>query len=228
MKISTPVNFLVTVLIILKLSLIMVFSGCNSRKSEPSIGDDFTAQFPSKKMNDAAATVTFFTDFDSETGTPVYSGDVFTLREKANLRAIVNLSGLPVEKYPELMFHLDWISPNDRSFFTRRTDIIATKPDTALQSSISLSPDRRPPGDYLLKVYYFRELIAMKSVELLPPLSVNSQLAGRLRPEITFYTGIDRKSGAHRVLIQFLIFRKQNEYIPLLISRKVQIIRSRH
>jgi hypothetical protein len=195
MKVTIPAKYLSIALPAAFLSFIMLASGCNSRKEKPIAADDFTVQFLSKKVNDVAATITFFTDFETETGEPADPGEMFTLRDKANLRAIVNLRGLPVEKYPELMFHLDWISPNERSFFTRRTDLVAFNPDTALQSSISLSPDRRQPGIYRLKVYYFRELIAMKSVELLPPLSLNSQLAGHFSPEITFCTGIDRKSG---------------------------------
>jgi hypothetical protein len=70
----------------------------------------------------------------------------------------------------ELMFHLVWIGPNDREFYTKRIDFDATETPARLVNSISIPPSRRTPGRYTLRVYLFRELIAEKDVLLqLPP-----------------------------------------------------------
>jgi hypothetical protein len=90
----------------------------------------------------------------------------------------------------DLMFHIDWIGPDGQSFYMKRADLSAGDSTSRLESSISVSPDKRPPGDYLLRIYLFRELIAEKYFEL----KDESEIA-KISADIIFFKNIDKETG---------------------------------
>lgn len=83
------------------------------------------------------------------------------------------------------MYHLVWVDPNGEAFFTKRIDVADSGASFTAESSISLPSDKRQPGKYLLKVYDFREPMAVKQFRLIPPGEINQELATRFSPEIS-------------------------------------------
>ncbi len=88
------------------------------------------------------------------------------------------------------MFHVDWIDPEGRSFYLKRIDLLPGDSTASLISSISVSPDKRLPGKYLLRIYLFRELIAEKYFELRDSAKVE-----KIYGDIVFFKSIDKESG---------------------------------
>lgn len=148
------------------LTLLMIFSGCATRSTRTIILDDGTIQYPARDNEGPDARITFCKKISTRSGKPIGSGVIFEINPKNNLRTIIHINDLPLEKTTHL-FHIDWINPYGRSFFLKPVLIHAS--DTAvITSSISLSPETRDTGQYLLRLYYFRELIAEKYFTLVP------------------------------------------------------------
>lgn len=178
--------------------LLLVFvSGCANRLDVPVTAEDGTIIYPAKNKEDVQAGISFYKDEDKKTGHPVGIDTVFTLGEKDNIRTQIEVEqiGLPVNKL--LMFHLDWIGPDGRSFFTKRIDYLINDSSRVVNSSVSLAPDKREPGKHKLKVYYFRELIAEKSFTLIPQHAVNYSLAQKFSPDITLCEKQKTNSGKY-------------------------------
>ena len=181
--------------IILNLILMMLFAGCAGRHQEAVISADSTIVFLPKKAGDISAKITFYRKLSKKTGKPLDAGTVFTIKEKEMVRALVELENRLVYPGKELMFHLDWIGPDGNSFYQKQINILADDSASVLNSSISLSPDTRKPGDYMLRLYFFRELIAQKKFQLLPAESDSIAAAKRISAKITLSKKVDKKTG---------------------------------
>ncbi len=64
------------------------------------------------------------------------------------------------------MFHIDWIDSTGNSLYKKRIDLSPSDSSSRIISSISLSPPKRKVGEYIVRVYLFRELIAEKKFQL--------------------------------------------------------------
>jgi len=181
--------------IVLNLILMMIFPGCASRHSTPVITADSTFVFLPKKADDISAKITFYRKMSKKTGKPLDAGTTFTIKEKETVRALVDLENRFANSGRELMFHLDWVGPDGKSFYLKQVNLTAADTSAALLSAVSVSPETRQPGEYLLRVYYFRELIAEKKFQLLPVGSDSADAENKVSAKITFCKKLDKKTG---------------------------------
>lgn len=164
-----------TILKYLNRSLLVVFiaaatlfftSGCSSRDNSPIVLDDSTIVYPSKSENGISAKITLSNKISKKTGKPLKVGTVFKLQKKAKLYATVNLINFKPVNQKELMLHIVWVYSSGKSFYKKRIDFSPTDSSSSIKSSISTSPPKRNAGEYTVRVYLFRELIAEKKFQL--------------------------------------------------------------
>ncbi|MEZ4651535.1 MAG: hypothetical protein R3E97_22605 [Candidatus Eisenbacteria bacterium] len=142
-------------------------SGCSSRAETPTLAADSTLVHAAKEAGGIEATITLCGKSETKSGRRRAVSDVFTADDDAKVYAYVDLENpLQLGDRP-LDFHLVWIGPDESSFFTKRIEFTPTDSTSTLRSRISLPPDRRDPGRYSFRVYYFRELIAERTFEVL-------------------------------------------------------------
>jgi len=166
------------------ITLMVIMSACSQNDIKPESASTVAL----------TAKIDFFTHYDKETGVPLNRDTIFSLHDKGNIRCVVNFDNLSFGKYPVHLVHLDWIGTDEKSIFMKRNDIVS--PDNIpLSSSMTISPDKRKPGFYTLKVYYFRDLIAEKSIALIPEGTINEIVSERLKPKVAFGRNISKKSG---------------------------------
>lgn len=165
-------------------------TGCSDRASEPVILPDSMIVFPSKKANGISAKITFSRFLAQKSARQSAISNVFPLKEDGNIYAVIELENRFKKTDRELMFHVDWIDPEGKSFYMKRIDLSPGDSTASLISSISVSVDKRLPGKYLLRIYLFRELIAEKYFELRNESEVEKVLA-----DIVFFKSIDKESG---------------------------------
>nr|MCU0364768.1 hypothetical protein [Ignavibacteriaceae bacterium] len=167
--------------------LILCFSGCSSRRDKPVILNDSTIVYPSKYEGGLQPKITLTKRVSKKTGKPIKPGTRFNLQEDTKLFAIVDLEKQTTKQNRDLMFHIDWVDSSGNSFYKKRIDIsikdtssriIKKRIDISIKdtssriiSSISLSPQKRQPGNYTARLYLFRELIAEKRFLLVESLS---------------------------------------------------------
>ncbi|MGD8396845.1 MAG: hypothetical protein PVF43_15355 [Candidatus Eiseniibacteriota bacterium] len=144
--------------------------GCSSRSDTAVAGADSTLVYPARDGSGPEVSITFCRKISSRTGRPIGESQEFTMRPRARVRALIELTGMASPDSPRpLMFHLVWVGPDDHEIYTKRVDLAPDDGDPRFTSSISIPPGRRDPGPYMLRVYLFRELVAEKRFELLPP-----------------------------------------------------------
>jgi hypothetical protein len=168
----------------------IMLTGCSERASEPVILPDSTIAFPPKKVDGISAKITFSRHLAQKSIRQSAISTVFPLKEDGNVYAVIELENRLNEKDLDLMFHVDWIDPEGRSFYLKRIDLYAGDSTASLVSSVSVPPDRRLPGKYLLRIYLFRELIAEKYFELRDESQVE-----KVSANIVFFKSIDKESG---------------------------------
>ncbi|MCU0332365.1 MAG: hypothetical protein MUC75_03220 [Ignavibacteriaceae bacterium] len=151
--------------------LILCFSGCSSRRDKPVILNDSTIVYPSKYEGGLQSKITLTKRVSKKTGKPIKPGTRFNLQEDTKLFAIVDLEKQTTKQNRDLMFHIDWVDSSGNSFYKKRIDISIKDTSSRIISSISLSPQKRQPGNYTARLYLFRELIAEKRFLLVESLS---------------------------------------------------------
>ncbi len=155
-------------LLVLLASGLILAVGCSDRADTPTIAADSTLVYLGKNANDVKATITFASKskVSKKTGRRRGVRTVFDLKEKARVHAFVDLTNRHARGEDALSFHLVWIKPNGKTAFKKRIEYTPSDTDTTIQGSFTISPARRDPGEYKLRVYLFRELIAEKSFRL--------------------------------------------------------------
>ena len=175
--------------------MLLILTGCSSRIETPVTEADSTIVYPAKNADGIAAKITLFRKMNKKTGKLIGEGTVFTIREKEKIRALIELENRFVYGDRELMFHLDWIGDNGKSFYRKQIDFSPNDSSSTIKTSISIPPDRRQPGNYILRIYLFRELIAEKKFELIPESQIILSKDEEIKAGITLYRRISKKTG---------------------------------
>ncbi|MCW8811867.1 MAG: hypothetical protein OQJ93_02430 [Ignavibacteriaceae bacterium] len=187
-------------LILFLIILLQLFlTVCSDRVETPSDGENSTTIYHSKSVNGIEASITFCEKIKNQTGEPVNEDTIFNLNEDSKVYSIVNLKNRELNTDKDLMFHIDWLDSTGNSFFKKRIDLTTNDSSSTLMSLINISPDRREPGKYSLRVYLFRELIAEKNFELVnaaiePQAIVKNELIEKVKANITLCKGISKKT----------------------------------
>jgi hypothetical protein len=174
----------------LAIILEIIPAACSERASGPVISADSTIVFPSIKPDGISATITLSRNLNQKTGRQSAIATIFPLKENENVYAVIELANRLINLDRDLMFHIDWIGPDGKSFYLKRTDLSPGDSTISLVSSISVSPDKRMPGKYLLRIYLFRELIAEKHFELRDESEVE-----KVQASIIFFKSVDKETG---------------------------------
>ena len=177
----------------------LLLTVCSDRVETPSKGENSTQVYRSKSTSGIEASITFCEKIKSQTSEPVNEGTVFTLNNDSKVYSIVNLKNRELNTDKDLMFHIDWLDSTGNSFFKKRIDLAANDSSSSLISIINTSPDKRQAGNYSLRVYLFRELIAEKHFKLVnaaiePPATVKNEMMENIKANITLCKGISKKT----------------------------------
>jgi hypothetical protein len=146
--------------------LFLCLSGCSSRKDKPVILNDSTIVYSSISETGIQPKITLSSKISKKTGKPIKAGTIFKLRDNEKVYASVDLEERSKDGDQDLMFHIDWIDAFGKSFYKKRIYISPSDSSSRIISSISITPEKRKTGNYLVRVYLFRELIAEKKFQL--------------------------------------------------------------
>ena len=105
-------------------------------------------QFNPSKDEGITAGITLYRKKSKKTGKLIGEGTVFKIKEKAKVRALVEIKNRYAYDSQELVFRLDWIGPDGKSFYRKQIDFFPDDTTSIIKSSISISPDKRQPGKY--------------------------------------------------------------------------------
>ena len=112
------------------------------------------------------AKILFGRKTNKKTGKLIDIDTVFTIGKKAKVNAFVELKNVKLFPKEKMIFYLDWVGPDKNSFYKKKIELASGDTTSVISSSISIPSKKREPGDYKLKVYLFKELIAEKIFKL--------------------------------------------------------------
>ncbi len=178
------------------ISFFLMITGCSSREKKPVVNADSTIVFPAKNINDISASITLCRRISKSTGEKIGEGTVFSIMENSNLRSYIDFENLTFPDNRALMFHIDWVSvASGKSVYQKRIDLSPNDSLQTINSSISISPETREAGKYILRLFYFRELIAEKHFELLPEFQLVNTNGESILANITLCRKVSKKTG---------------------------------
>jgi hypothetical protein len=114
------------------------------------------------------ADIVFFKNIDKETGMMNGVDTAFEIKKKGILRAKTGLTGLGIYKDDELPFRMEWYGPDGKSFYDKKVMVNPADTSASFTGSISITPDKREPGNYFLRIYLFDEMVGEKRFVLKP------------------------------------------------------------
>lgn len=118
------------------------------------------------KEFDITANIILYRKMGKKTGKMIGAGTVFTIKNKAKVRALINLNNRDDYLNNELKFKVDWIGPDSNSFYSKKIALSPGDSSSTIRSSISITPEKRQPGNYIFRVYLYKTLLAEKKFEL--------------------------------------------------------------
>ncbi len=151
---------------ILVFFLLLIFVGCSTRFETPVTTENHTTIYPPKNSKDIIATIEFGTRLSKKTGDVLKPDSVFSIKADSKLYTVIKLKNREYNFNKELQFHIDWLEQNGSLLYRKQVDFENGDSSNSILSSISITPDKRQAGDYKLRVYLFRELIAEKEFVL--------------------------------------------------------------
>jgi hypothetical protein len=120
-----------------------------------------------KKSADVSAEIILCKKTDRITGEPVGIDSVFKIKDKSNLTALVKLVKNNSGGSDLMKFFIDWIGPDDSSFYRKKIVLAGEDTSSVISSSISVSGIKRKPGNYLVRLYLSKKLLAEKKFILI-------------------------------------------------------------
>jgi len=180
--------------------LLMLLNACSERFGIPAKVENNSVIFLPKDNNGIIPSIIFGSKVSSKTGKVLNTDTVFTIKEDAKLYAVIDLKNRELNFDKALQFHINWLEP-DGSLLYRKEIILERKDSSSyITSSITITPDKRVAGSFMLQLYYFRELIAEKKFILQPKKKdvaneIRIERLNRINVNITLCRKIGGKTG---------------------------------
>jgi hypothetical protein len=115
-----------------------------------------------KNLKGVDASIVLSGKIDKKTGEPLNVSDKFIIKDKAKVYASVKLTTPAETKKKSTVIKIDWVGPDNKSVYHKTFKFDANKFPDSVSSLISISPEKRKPGEYRCRVYYNSSLIAEK------------------------------------------------------------------
>jgi hypothetical protein len=112
------------------------------------------------------ANITLYRKTSKKTGKLIGEGTAFTIKNKENVRALIELEDRFAYGEQELIFNIDWVGPDGASFYSKRINLFPDDSTSVFNSSISIYPGKREAGAYLLRVSLFDVVIGEQKFDL--------------------------------------------------------------
>ncbi len=146
---------------------VYLFSNLIGEKPFELIPEQKEEKIKVNKVKGINADITLCGKIDKKTKKCLNVSDKFTIKDKANVFAVVNISDNKEKKEKEAKIKIQWLGPKDKQVYQKIFTYESGKDSAMFTGSISISPDKRKPGDYKCRVFYNSTLIGEKKFSLI-------------------------------------------------------------
>jgi len=124
---------------------------------------------PMVKVENITANITLCRYISKKTGKLIGTDSSFTIKDKGKVKAVVNIENRDIKTNQQMSFYFEWIGPDGKSFYRKKVVYTTSNPSFTISNSISITPEKRLPGNYNLRITYRKKIIAEKKFELVLP-----------------------------------------------------------
>jgi hypothetical protein len=122
---------------------------------------------PKVKAENIKANIILCRKVSKKTGKAIGIDTTFTIKDKAKVKAVVSIE-LPDKKTnQQIKFYFNWRGPDGKSFYKKKIEFLLDDSTSTISSSISISPEKRKPGTYKVRVSFRKKIIAEQKFELI-------------------------------------------------------------
>jgi hypothetical protein len=121
---------------------------------------------PEVETETVKASIILCRKVSKKTGKPIGIDTTFTIKDSANVKAVVSIEKQDIKTNEQLKFYFDWIGPDGKSFYKKQVVYTTSNPFFSISNSISILPEKRKPGIYTLRVSFRKKIIAEQKFEL--------------------------------------------------------------
>jgi len=121
---------------------------------------------PEVETETVKASIVLCRKVSKKTGKPIGAATTFTIKDSAKVKAIVSIEKQDIKTNEQMVFYFNWIGPDGKSFYKKRVVYTTSNPFFTISNSISITPEKRQPGNYKLRVSYRKKIIAEQQFEL--------------------------------------------------------------
>lgn len=122
---------------------------------------------PEVEIETMKAIIVLCRKVSKKTGKPIGSATTFTIKDSAKVKAVVSIEKQDIKTNEQMNFYFNWIGPDGKSFYKKRVVYTTSNPFFTISNSISITPEKRQPGKYKLRVSYRKKIIAEQQFELI-------------------------------------------------------------
>ena len=177
--------------------------------------------------NAVSASITLCKSKDKKTGERVGVDTVFTVREKEKVMAIADLRKPVGFKDEDLIFNFEWIDSTGKAFYQKEIELTRGDSSSSISSSISVSPETRKPGNYVLRLYLYNDLIAEQKFRLQPEPPIIKYITENLKATIMLCRKVDKKTGERIGADTVFTIRDKQNVKAIADLAKMNIVRDR-
>lgn len=142
----------------------------SKRKSKTEKKDENQQSVKPKVIKESLKTsIILCKKISKKTGKPIGVDTIFTIRDKAKVKAIVNFEKEKIKTNEQLKFYFNWTDPEGKIFYKKRIIYTTSNPIFSLSNSISISPEKRIQGNYKIQIVYKKKIIAEQKFILVTP-----------------------------------------------------------
>ena len=123
------------------------------------LGESTFEILPQIRLDKVKTDIVLYKKKSKKSGKIIGEGDHFIIGKKNKVRALINLSGLNSTGMKNIKYRLEWISPNGKTFYKKENTLPLQADSLVIRSGIRISPEKRIPGLYKLKVYLYGQLV---------------------------------------------------------------------
>lgn len=106
---------------------------------------------------------------DKKSKRPVGVSDEFTIKDGAKIFSVITIKDSRKKTPDKSFIKVEWVGSGNKPFYNKKYKFSPENGTLQLSSSISISPDKRKPGEYKCRVYYNSFLIGEAKFKLVPP-----------------------------------------------------------
>jgi len=197
------------------ITIFTIIFSCSGRKNKAEYSPTNSIIYPGKHKNDISVDIRIGRKIGKNSALPIFEGTSMPIGKEERVFSVVTIENHQFHADKKHMFHIEWVNNNDRVVYRKYVYDYLTDSTNFISSSVSSAS--RTPGNYSVRVFYFRELIAEKKFRMVPEKEYYDSLYNLIGANLTFCRKIDKSTG-ERIGIDSVFYIGKKKWVTAIVD----------